>query len=752
MPWKTMFDVTLDSLPRWLQVALSLVSGLVLCAWAAGLWRSFVRTRGRARRQPTEAQDALTRRSETLRWATELADVGIWFWDLATGTVEWNDHCTTQLALQPGGGASVDHFFSGMHPDDRERVRAAIDHALAERQDYHTAFRVVHPDGTQRWIAAMGRGQYAPDGMPVSMGGATLDVTELRKIEDELRTLQVVAKDQAAELEQARRFQLLAENASDVVMETDGAGVIRWITPAVRQGIGRNPEDLVGERFAELVHPDERDRVKTLEGQVMQGAAAEARLRLRIADDGFRWFSISLRPLFDDRLAVVGRVGGWRDIHREVQAQEVAAAERLRLQATLEGMLEPLAIIEPVRDDAHRVVDFIYIDVNPAACAWLGVERHQLVGGRLRESFPQIESSGLLRKLADLAETGRPVILDDLPFMLRDASVRRLDVRCIRRDEWINLVWRDVTERHDALVKLTASEEEFRLLAENSCDVIVRLDLSDRIQWMSPSITPVLGWTQAEGVGRDGRELFATTEGRKQYERDKARVLVGQATSSRAQIRAAAGDVHWMEVHAFPYRTSEGIVSGLVVSLHVIDAEIRMEQDLERRARIDSQTGLLNRRELLERLDAIVKHRGMTLGLLWCDIDGFKAINDAHGHATGDAVLEALGERIRCLLRSADDIAGRISGDELIVVLRGIAGLDEAATFAEDLRRRVAEPISVGDEVIHVTASIGVTLFRPDEGVDAVLARADDAMYEAKEAGRNRVVAIPPAIAVKDAS
>ncbi|MFM8705773.1 MAG: GGDEF domain-containing protein, partial [Planctomycetia bacterium] len=165
---------------------------------------------------------------------------------------------------------------------------------------------------------------------------------------------------------------------------------------------------------------------------------------------------------------------------------------------------------------------------------------------------------------------------------------------------------------------------------------------------------------------------------------------------------------------------------------------------LERRARIDPLTGLCNRRELLERLAVAVAGRKPSLALLWCDIDGFKGINDSHGHAAGDAVLAALGERIRGCLRSADDMAGRISGDELIVVLQAVNSLDEATACAEELRRSAAEPIRAGDDMIEATLSIGVTLAGPDEGIDALLARADDAMYQAKEQGKNRVFTIPP--------
>ena len=744
MPWTPALNVA--DLNRWLWLAVALAPDVVLLALVAWLWGALARTRRAARGQMAEAHEPLNRRTETLRWATELADVGVWFQDLATDVIECSDRCRAQFVLPPGRTPSLNDVFSVMHPDDRDRVRAAIDRSLADRQDYRTVFRIMHPDGAHHWVAALGRALYDADGKATSMGGVTIDVTGLRKIEEELRALQTVTKEQTTELELARRFRILADNASDVVMETDDAGIIRWITPSVRLRIGRDPQEVIGTRFAQFVHPDDRDRVRTVEQELKRGIAAETRLRLRLADDGYHWFAVSMRPVFDAHQAVVGRVGGWRDIHQEVQAQEIVAAERHRLRATLEGMLDPLAIIEPVRGDDRRVVDFTYVAVNPAACAWLGIDRDRLLGRRMCESSPEVESSGLLRTLAELADTGRPLVLDDFPFALRGADVRRLDVRGIRSDEWISLVWRDVSERHEAMEKLAASEEQFRLLAENSTDVILRLDPRDVILWLSPSVTPVLGWAVADCIGHDGKEFLATAEARRQFDRDKARALAGQGASSRVQVRAENGDVHWMAAQTFPFRTSAGDVSGMVLSMHVIDGQVVVEQELERRACIDDLTGLLNRRQVLERLAAVAARHQPTLGLLWCDIDGFKAINDAHGHAAGDAVLEALSDRIRRCLRSPADVGGRIGGDEVVVVLPGIAGLDEAAAFAERLRGLAAEPIPAGDEVLHATISIGVTLAGPDEAVDAILARADDAMYQAKQGGKNRVVAVPPPV------
>lgn len=429
----------------------------------------------------------------------------------------------------------------------------------------------------------------------------------------------------------------------------------------------------------------------------------------------------------------------------------VFTAEPLRLRAILDGMLDPLALLEPVRDDARHVVDFVLVDLNPAACGWFRADRDRLVGTRIRESVHGFESSGLLRGFATLMETGLPLVLDAFPLLMHGASLRRLDVRGMRGEGWISVVWRDVTERHDTLRRLADSEEQFRLLAENSTDVILRLDTNDTILWVSPSVTPVLGWTPAEGVGHDGKEFLATAENREQYAHDKAHVLAGHDAVSRVQVRTRSGDVHWMQFHSFPYRTSAGLVSGMVATLRVIDEQVCVERELEHRANVDVQTGLFTRRALLERLATVVGSEP-ALGLLWCDIDGFKGINDDFGHAAGDAVLAAIGERIRGSLRSADDIGGRISGDELIVVIRPGGLLDDAVVFAESLRCRAAEPIPAGDHVIRVTISIGVTLAGPGEDVDAVLARADDAMYEAKKRGKNRVIAVPPPATVRAGS
>lgn len=571
----------------------------------------------------------------------------------------------------------------------------------------------------------------------------TLFVVSLIVLWRRLAHSRVRSLEQAGDLELARRFQVVAENASDIVMETDDGGRIVWVTPSVVQQLGLRPEELVGTPYNGGVHPDDRTIVHTLEQQVTKGTAASGELRLRRADGSYRWFFLSMRPRFDDRHTVVGHVDGWRDIHDTVLARETIDIERRRLHAQMASMINPLVLGEPVRDGAGRMVDLGCVDVNSAACAFFGTGRERLLGRKLLDLLPPLESTGLLSRFAETADTGRATVIDDFPLPMAGGEVHWLDVRSVRADGWVSIVWQDNTQRHRALERISASEEQFRLLAENSLDVIVRIDRNDTVVWVSPSVTSVLGWNVADCIGHSALDFLVTEETRQQYRRDKAQVFSGAGTVSRSQIRSATGEMHWMEAHSSPFRGADGRIDGLIAAVRLIDAEVRTEQALERRARIDDLTGLFNRSELLDQLGRLVEHGEPGLAVLWCDIDLFKEINDAHGHAAGDAVLRGLGERIRGCLPTPADLGARIGGDELMVVLRGVHDLDAAARMAEQLRDAAAAPIPSADGTINVTLSIGVTLVGPDESVDTLMARADDAMYRAKKAGRNRVVTIP---------
>ncbi|MFT3913621.1 MAG: GGDEF domain-containing protein [Anaeromyxobacteraceae bacterium] len=182
-------------------------------------------------------------------------------------------------------------------------------------------------------------------------------------------------------------------------------------------------------------------------------------------------------------------------------------------------------------------------------------------------------------------------------------------------------------------------------------------------------------------------------------------------------------------------------------TLRYFDAGAIDARDLEevgRLARLDPLTGIPNRRafeETLGRAFGNARRSGLSFAVVTADLDHFKVVNDRLGHVAGDAVLSAVAGRLAAALREGDVVA-RVGGEEFAVVLPG-AGLAEAIEVAERLRMRVAEsPIMVSDDALAVTASFGcAALAKDDEEAIALLVRADQKLYAAKTAGRNRVMA-----------
>jgi len=408
----------------------------------------------------------------------------------------------------------------------------------------------------------------------------------------------------------------------------------------------------------------------------------------------------------------------------------------------LDSLLDPHLLLSPLRDTTGKITDFRINDANIAAAEYYHLERESMLGRGLLEFLPSDGVRALLAMARDAYESGEPLVVNNYPFALETyGQESRFDIRAVRIDDEIVWTWRDVTERYLAAKRLAASEERYRLLAENSSDVVTRIRRGS-IQWISPSVTPTFGWAVDECVGRLASD-FVAEEHREHCAECIARLDAGHTIRVRTIVRAKDGTPHWIEVHASPYLDASGHHDGFVATSRVIDAQVAAEQQLEHRARTDELTQLLNRKEVLSRIESLgtqCRRTGHELAVLFCDLDRFKHINDTHGHAVGDEVLRSTARRLRETLRTSDDLAARVGGDELLVVLHGVQNMDNAVTLAEKLRAAAMEPISTAKGPVVATLSIGVTLAHPDESTDTLVARADAAMYRAKHKGRNRVI------------
>lgn len=691
-------------------------------------------------REETASEAALaagkTAAERRLSLATEGADVGAWYWDVASNKMDWSEQCKKHLALPPGEEPDFEKFYAAMHPDDRERIRRSIDAAFKTRQDFREEYRIINPDGSLRWIAAPGRLYTKADGSPEAMSGLTIDITKLKQAEVSLRDLaanleekvvvrtaeaakerevaerrrlrletvldslldiqvllcplrdvggkisdfvyveanaaasshaktgrdeligksfleffpgtvssglfgmlcQVIETGQPLSLddfryadgkltearwfdirgnkvedmlnltlrdvserhldaeklaESQKQFRLLAENASDVVLKTDLEGNVTYVAPSSVTALGRQPGQLTGLRFRNIVHPAEWDAVESLEEQVRKGTAANMELRLRVCEAGYHWFSASMKPIVEENGTVSGCVVGLRDIRQEVQGREAIKAERERLRLTIDTLFDPLVLVQPLRDKDGKVTDFLYAEANSSACEWLQISREQLLGRSMLELFPAVESTGLMTFYRTTADGAAPSVIDEFPFPFR-GTTRWLDIRGVRVDERVSFVWRDVTERHLAAEKLAASEERYRLLATNSSDVVVRLDENDNIVWVSPSLRGALGWETGDLIGRSVREFLGNSGTNETFEHSKESLEKGGSVACRITMRAKDGTYHWVELHAGPYRDREGKPAGVVGSFRVVDAEARAEEE-----RLHQQEVIANERKHL---------------------------------------------------------------------------------------------------------------------------------------------------------
>lgn len=286
------------------------------------------------------------------------------------------------------------------------------------------------------------------------------------------------------------------------------------------------------------------------------------------------------------------------------------------------------------------------------------------------------------------------------------------------------------------------AEARYRILADNAVDVVVHVR-GVEVVWISPSVQNAFGIPARDWIGSDflthvhpdDLELLSTA---------LQDVAIGKTTTARFRVLAAEGHYHWVEGRGKPYVDAAGIIDGAIGSMRVIDDQVDTERRLQRMARFDPLTGLVNRAEALTQLQSELhsaRNAGNQLGVLFCDIDRFKIVNDTWGHAAGDVVLSTVADRVAQCVRRGDTV-GRTGGDEILVLLPGLHCLKEASQIGQKILTRIAEPIHYGGDTFHTTLSIGATLAVPGETVTATTARADAAMYQAKRLGGNTVTTI----------
>ncbi len=291
---------------------------------------------------------------------------------------------------------------------------------------------------------------------------------------------------------------------------------------------------------------------------------------------------------------------------------------------------------------------------------------------------------------------------------------------------------------------LRQSQNKLRLSSivfENTMECITITDAQCNIIDVNPAFTKITGYSRAEVLGRNPRFLKSEHHDQAFYAEMWQAINTAGCWSGEIWNRTKAGEFY-PELRSISVVTdSQGIVTHYIGISSDISQLKQHEKQLQLIAHYDALTGIPNRRLLADRMKQAIaqaKREQKMLGVCYLDLDGFKPVNDTLGHHAGDLVLIEIARRIGNILREGDTVA-RLGGDEFVVLLLNLNQLEECLTTVKRLHEHIALPIGIQERSFSLTASIGISLFPGDDSdPDALLRRADQAMYVAKQAGKNR--------------
>ncbi|MFL6248831.1 MAG: EAL domain-containing protein [Thermoanaerobaculia bacterium] len=390
----------------------------------------------------------------------------------------------------------------------------------------------------------------------------------------------------------------------------------------------------------------------------------------------------------------------------------------------------------------HNTLDGRMIDCNDALPQMLGYDskeeflalnaRDLYFNASERDQFiNRIVSNGDMRgaEICLRSKDGRPVWLLESVHLL-EGEPRILEGTLI-----------DITDRKIAETALRDSEARYRLMAENSTDLIARTTARGVLAYASDAVRNLLGYEPSELIGHSVFE-YIDPDDHDIVRRYTEGIEHGQtARTFSYRVRRKDGSVVWFETTSRPMENSkEGGIDEIVSVSRDISERRRAEEQIEYQAYHDALTGLPNRLLFRDRLTIALAHakRQQTpLAVMFLDLDRFKLVNDTLGHSIGDDLLRVVAARLRSVLREGDTIA-RMGGDEFTVLLGDLKSPDDAAKTAQKLLDTVAHPVTVEGHELYITTSIGIALYPNDgDNAEALLKNADTAMYRAKDAGRS---------------
>ncbi len=551
---------------------------------------------------------------------------------------------------------------------------------------------------------------------------------------------------------------LLAEFLKDIVARYDSQFRHIYISKAVESVTGRPVSDFLGKTTQDLGLPTElvTQWNGQLTGVFRSGLSSESHFAYP-GPSGLRHFIVRCAPEF----GAEGRVASVVALSHDVTEMTVMREKLRNLEShAIRGDLHKpptgsamssdiaaeyyRAIVES-SDDAiiSKTLQGLVTSWNPAAKAIFGYSSDEMLGKSLLALLPP-EKSDEERFILDRIQAGE--IVDHFETTRIHKDGRRVHVSVTTSPIFdhsgkiigASKIARDITAQKIAerQLKLTAS------VFTSTTEGILIADSKGLIVDINKAFSRITGYSKAEVIGQDAWMFRSSSQGPEVFRLIKTALTLRGEWRGEIWSRRKDGQSYSVILTISSVRDTHGDVQNYVTLFSDITPLKLQQEKLEHSAQFDPLTDLPNRFLLSDRLHqamVMCQRQNQSLAVLYLDLDGFKYINDHYGHAAGDALLVSVASRMKMALREVDTLA-RIGGDEFVAVLTNIEGTQDCIQLVERVLCACAEPVHIQGQELKITASIGVTIYPQDDAeADQLMRHADQAMFEAKQNGKNRI-------------
>lgn len=555
------------------------------------------------------------------------------------------------------------------------------------------------------------------------------EVGELTRAFDELMAGRKQAESAMAESE--RNLRLVANNVPALVAYVDRERRFVFGNERYEAIFGVDPRALRGmpvhEVLGEALYAVSEQYVDAaLRGELVSFERPVMR------DGRLQWDRVQYRPDIDESGAVRGYFALVDDISELKMYQLVLAASEKRIRTITDNLPALIAYIDA--EYRYRFCNSMYTEVTGLALeAVLGRTVADIFGGELQDSISARMAAALrgerisFEHVPPYEDGSRILQYDYIPDVDADGQVQG----------FYSMV-QDITQRKATERALMTQQRLLKSVTDNLPALVSSIDRNGIMRFANGRHADWVGVAPETIVGAPLAALLTRSEFRKHLEFFEP-ALRGERGRWSFE-RPIRGVVRYFQADYIP-QVEDGETVGVTLLVNDITHIKQVEQQLSALARFDTLTGLPNRTHLMERIERAIGHSGRNgtqIALMYLDLDNFKSINDNFGHAGGDAVLIEFGRRLSNCVRQTDTV-GRLAGDEFVILLEGLQTDAESNIVAAKIIRAMEKPFDIDGVARIVTTSIGVTTATSSAArVDALLKHADDALYRAKQRGRNR--------------